>query len=58
MTEPKLKPCPFCGGKAIPYIDCGYHIAECEDCEAMSCEHETAEETIEAWNKRVGEVEE
>ena len=51
MTE--LKPCPFCGGKAILYIDCGYYIAECEDCEAMSGEHETEEETIKAWNKRV-----
>jgi Lar family restriction alleviation protein len=51
--ESKLKPCPFCGGNAILYIDCGYYIAECENCEAMSGEHKTAEETIEAWNKRV-----
>ena len=36
--ESKLKPCPFCGGDAILYIDCGYYIAECENCEAMSGE--------------------
>ena len=53
--ESKLKPCPFCGGDAILYIDCGYYIAECENCEAMSGEHETAEETIKSWNNRVGE---
>ena len=52
--ESKLKPCPFCGGDAILYIDCGYYIAECENCEAVSGEHKTAEETLKAWNNRVG----
>ena len=37
MSEIKLKPCPFCGGKAIiaRYID-AYSLVVCENCGAES----------------------
>ena len=64
----KLKPCPFCGGKAkqeesyyitgscklIPqyYIKCGNK--EC--ClHVATCNRDTVEEAVEIWNRRVTE---
>lgn len=50
MSEQPLKPCPFCGGKAItyslsPYVGCG-------NCHADLCGYETEEQAITAWNTR------
>ncbi len=52
----KLKPCPFCGGKAE--LDPKYHVVGCA-LEYGSCDVipqtwgcETDEEAIEAWNRR------
>ena len=61
MTEQKLKPCPFCGGKArIERTDCigsiNYHYGYCIQCGARTDEYATKKGAIEAWNKRVGEV--
>ena len=68
MIDPKLKPCPFCGGKAerketekyiglgrsIPqyYIKCGN-----ERCGlyVATCNRDTEEEAVEIWNGRVTE---
>lgn len=52
-----LKPCPFCGGEEIqleemegPFGD--FLRVFCVDCEA-EVTHETYEEVVEAWNRRV-----
>lgn len=56
--EIELKPCPFCGGKAvIKYGSEGYcSWIFCEDCYATSAAcfpPESVEKAIEAWNRRV-----
>ena len=55
----ELKPCPFCGGKAMIHrqIKNGEEVGSkviCIDCLAMmySAEANSAEENIEAWNRR------
>lgn len=57
MTE--LKPCPFCGGKAV-LEKMGYpHHVFCPDCSARITGRgfDTAgeEDAIKKWNKRAGE---
>ena len=58
MTEPKLKPCPFCGSKNITlyeHEDFGCYIV-CENCNsAMGTVNEPLDETevIEHWNRRM-----
>jgi len=52
MTE--LKPCPFCGGEAeideFPFsIFCMSCFAETKGCQSVK-------EAIEAWNRRVSDV--
>lgn len=53
MSEQKLKPCPFCGGKA-KLMDMGFpHWVYCEDCGAKLhgrtfCENDS----IDLWNRR------
>jgi hypothetical protein len=54
MTEPKLKPCPFCGGKADVWTDpffCVWKVF-CTECGAniLSNTDETADVL---WNRRV-----
>jgi Lar family restriction alleviation protein len=51
----KLKPCPFCGGKAH-VMQMGFpHWVYCEDCGAKvqggTCEEK---DSIKAWNRRTG----
>lgn len=52
----KLKPCPFCGGKAKIFAtpdDFGYGV-ECEnDCIFFFGQFDTRERAIEAWNRRI-----
>lgn len=55
MSE-KLKPCPFCGGKA--YIEeesdaksCIYNVARCEECGVEVCVYVDMTKTIK-WNKQ------
>lgn len=63
MTEQKLKPCPFCGGKAkIFHYEQGDYYNEafsvyCDNCGASLEDYDFEEQAIEHWNKRV-EVEE
>jgi len=58
MSE-KLKPCPFCGGKAH-IMKMGYpHWIYCEKCGAkvhggVVGEEEGEKASIEAWNRRSG----
>lgn len=57
MTEPKLKPCPFCGGEA--FLDdradgCyGVYSVFCRECLASLKSYLKKEDAIESWNKRV-----
>ena len=53
----KLKPCPFCGGNAIVRntgYDSFYVRCENDKCAVVSvtCNRNTSEEAIEAWNTR------
>lgn len=64
----KLKPCPFCGGEA-ELIDIfsedsnkeNVFFVQCKNiwkgCKVLAFTHDylTAEEAIEAWNRRAGE---
>ena len=58
----KLKPCPFCGGRAYlsERISGGYYV-ECESingCLAESGNYDTRGQAIEAWNRRVMDTDE
>lgn len=62
----KLKPCPFCGGKAklesakanaaatrlIFWVQCNLETAETCSCIPRTWNCDTPEEAIEAWNRR------
>ena len=60
MTEEcktKLKPCPFCGGKAemLSYSEHEW-LVYCKECDGMVEKwRETEEEAMEQWNRRVKE---
>ena len=51
----KLKPCPFCGGKAKLFEDKDYQIysATCTECDAGTNAYGIEQDAIEAWNRRV-----
>ncbi|WP_442899652.1 Lar family restriction alleviation protein [Eubacterium sp.] len=54
----KLKPCPFCGGKAElntifnSKVHWDLHKVECKKCHTKTDECETRGIAIESWNKR------
>ena len=58
MTEPKLKPCPFCGGEAEIFVSdiTDRALVYCRGCDAQIKMQQNEQEAVEAWNKRVGEV--
>ena len=52
--EMKLKPCPFCGGRAGIFE---FHLVpdpkvKCTKCECQTMECETREQAVELWNRR------
>lgn len=63
MSEEKLKPCPFCGGKAsvvkrsclrINYV--GYfvqHLCDMAIEPIETSDFETEQQAIETWNRRI-----
>ena len=51
MTE-KLKPCPFCGGKAMYATYKNFKYIRCRNCNSVSDFYKTIEESENAWNKR------
>lgn len=59
MDNTKLKPCPFCGGKA-EFDNIGDHGEDffmvcCDDCGASACfgdASETETGAAQAWNRR------
>ena len=56
MTEPKLKPCPFCGGKVTlwNYEFGTVRVFECKTCRTRFIFPWNKD--LSEWNKRVGEV--
>lgn len=55
--DDKLKPCPFCQGKAwlqhIEYPEDTWYNPQCSECKAGWMEsYETKDEAINAWNER------
>ena len=56
MTEKKLKPCPFCGGRADASYACGSYEAYCTNkkCHAARWpKHLKTEKGVtDRWNKR------
>lgn len=64
MTMAELKPCPFCGGKAVlehDYDGRGYSYIRCCGCfikgNRFSVKFDKAsdDEAIEAWNRRASD---
>lgn len=61
MSEQKLKPCPFCGGKAILKINHGFNreiissFAYCEECGVATRSYALEKTSIGAWNRRTYE---
>lgn len=51
--EEKLKPCPFCGGKAVTNIDeTGKYKVFCTSCIAKTDTYTNVTYAIQAWNRR------
>ena len=47
----ELKPCPFCGGKAVLYGKVFYYIV-CKSCLAETKGNYSKQTAIETWNRR------
>jgi Lar family restriction alleviation protein len=58
VEQQELKTCPFCGGEAEVWVSdvTDRAIVYCKDCDAQIRIRPNEKEAIEAWNKRVGEV--
>jgi Lar family restriction alleviation protein len=58
MTEPKLKPCPWCGGEVVMprNIGAAFHWVDCVECLADGPKTATRAEAIAAWNRRTPAV--
>ena len=63
MSE-ELKPCPFCGGKAIKYVnsgvcvkcvDCGVSTITLCDTKGNKSDKGAIENVIEMWNRRAND---
>lgn len=53
MSDTKVKPCPFCGGKSRVHQYLGKWYARCNKCKSYSAPYDTEEQAREAWNRRV-----
>ena len=58
MNPIKLKPCPFCGGKAETRLCVGgsWYIVKCTECKATTDVLRGEDEATSAWNKRTDPV--
>jgi len=58
MDEIKLKPCPFCGGRAILYVwDSERWSVKCEKCNITTSPYGKCALTQEIWNRRAESAE-
>lgn len=48
----ELKPCPFCGDKDVVVTKPAMWQGWCRNCTSIGAPRTTAEEAIEAWNRR------
>ena len=57
MNKIKLKPCPFCGGRAklMQIKKEPFAAVICRVCEVQSNIFSRAEDAVEAWNRRAGQ---
>ena len=60
VTQPKMKPCPFCGGdgEIQSGVDREVYWAECKDAcgvNPSSRVFDTKQEAVDVWNRRAGE---
>lgn len=54
----ELKPCPFCGDKAIIIKSLGDYAVRCRDgCGARQAWFDSEGKAVEAWNRRVKQKE-
>ena len=64
MSEIELKPCPFCGGKAVLHVNSGVCVI-CTKCESKTMtladgqyggrySGDAVKSVIEKWNRRTG----
>lgn len=54
----KLKPCPFCGGRAeTNYAEFDYNFfgVSCQICGAYVYDYTSEDAAIEKWNRRINE---
>lgn len=52
----KLKPCPFCGGKAIiekSNVEYPNYFARCTTCRVQTMWYADKEKLVAAWNNRI-----
>ena len=57
MSDAKLKPCPFCGGRARVYCDDSGdyradYTVECFSCESSGAWFKTGAAAVAAWDRR------
>lgn len=52
MSETKLKPCPFCGGRAQMNYAGERKLIICSECLIHTEPYDTYEKAAEAWNRR------
>ncbi|MEI3020810.1 Lar family restriction alleviation protein [Ruminococcus sp.] len=58
MSEIKLKPCPFCGGKAgLYHTHDGRSCVQCDECGISTLRKMDARLAIQMWNRRSSEIE-
>jgi Lar family restriction alleviation protein len=54
--EPKIVPCPFCGGEGRVRIDIKFHYwITCVECESTGSIRYSESKAIEVWNTRKGQ---
>lgn len=60
MSQPELKPCPFCGGPATvwPLPAAALWKVHCDECNARGAHRRTMADAVREWNRRAESVEE